>query len=258
MPPKISIIVPIIYPYSHIDTFLSIVHSSTTSDIEFLFVDGSSNHISNQYQLEIEKNGNKYIFSRSCSIYEAMNIGAKVASGSWYYFCGLDDTPNIKNLIKAANHVDSKNNINLLACFIGSPSSKGWFSRLCSVIIKLVNSDPKKILRYGMIISHQDMIINSEKFHDIGGFNRRFNFSADFDVFVKCALSGDILIERTIPSICERGVYGASSDRKNRIIILNEFREILLHNSIRESVFLRTLYFIYHILWLCKTKYDEK
>ena len=109
--PKISIIIPTFNSELTLQTALSSIFSQEYKNLEIIVIDGNS---SDNTKLILKNNKGKIsvvISEADSGVYDAMNKGAKLASGDWIYFLGSDDVMLDGSLKKMAVSLKSQQTV---------------------------------------------------------------------------------------------------------------------------------------------------
>lgn len=203
--PKLSIIVPSFNGANHLEDFLSKVPGEHTELYEILVMDGGSTDdsesILNYYAERLPHL--KYVSEKDRGIYDAMNKGIDAASGSWLYFCGLDDEiywqrfkemiPNLKGDVVYAN------------VHMGEKVYDGEFT-------------PQKLVEKN--ICHQAMFFNITVFIKHGKYSLKYKLLSDYLMNIRLFGDATLMITYMDEVIAKYGTDGLSSSFIEEAFIL--------------------------------------
>jgi glycosyltransferase involved in cell wall biosynthesis len=190
------------------------VINQTCKAFEYIIIDGGSTDGSAEYISEMQEHFAYWVSESDKGIYNAMNKGAKVASGDYLYFLNSGDyllnNDVIGNLLK---EIDSENKIhNRKDVFLGSTRQEGFEALI---------SPPKELTLYHMFKStlpHQGIFMPREKVLKFP-FKEEFKIVADWiqcvDVLREGVLDFKILQNTEIIAINEP--FGTCSEDKVKL-----------------------------------------
>jgi len=180
---KISIITVCFNSEATITDTINSVNSQSYKNIEHIFVDGGSK---DRTQLLIRNNPNKQkkiIIKKDSSIYEAMNIGIRNASGSIIQILNSDDILYSNTVIeKVISKIKKfpKNDI-----YLGNVvffSNNNFYK-----IRRYFTADKKKIknLIYGDMPPHPASFIKKDVYKNCGLYDTNYEIASDFEFFFR-------------------------------------------------------------------------
>ncbi|MFI5152556.1 MAG: glycosyltransferase family 2 protein [Chitinophagales bacterium] len=200
--PLISIITPTLNAGQHIGRCLSSVQDQTFRDFEHLILDGGSTDdtiaivrtYANQYsQIKLRVDKDK-------GIYDAMNKGIALAVGKWFYFLGADDTLMDSGVLEKLSPLLSESKAQFIYGNV-------FFQELGRDYDH--EFDMEKILKRN--ICHQAIFYHESVFRTIGNYAVNYKTQADYDLNLKCWLSGKISHEYIPVTIANYAQGGLSS-----------------------------------------------
>ena len=167
---KISIIVPIFNEVNVVDSLLSHIENSIskTIDFEIIVVDGGSTDGS---QIKVSKHQNVTLISSKKGRAIQFNAGAKIASGTIFYFLHCDSYPP-KNFDLAILEQVKKGK------FAGCFRMKFDFAHP----VLLISQWFTRINHISCRGGDQSLYITKELFNKIGGFNEKYIIYEDNDI----------------------------------------------------------------------------
>ncbi len=152
------------------------VKSLKFSDYEYVIIDGNSNDNSRDL---IAKSDivDKYLIEPDAGIYDAMNKGAKLASGKYLFFLNSGDIvlPHVFSKLYGINHIFDYDVIYGSTKSISS--DKIDLSRKIDVIF------------YDIPFCHQSVLLKRDVFM-FYEFNKKYKLAADYELFLKIYLAG--------------------------------------------------------------------
>jgi glycosyltransferase involved in cell wall biosynthesis len=146
------------------------------SDYEYIVVDGNSSDDSKNLIVNSEII-DKYLIELDSGIYDAMNKGAKLASGKFLYFLNSGDIV-ISDLFSNLHEVK---NIFQYDVIYGSTKS------ISTDYVDI--SRKKEVIFYDIPFCHQSVFLNREVFRSFE-FNLKYKLAADYELFLKVYLAG--------------------------------------------------------------------
>lgn len=178
--PLFSIIVPTFNVAATLGACFDSIADQTCSDLEVVMVDGGSTDgtldIANSY---VSRFGTRLIIHSGPDkgVYDAMNRGVSMATGSWLIFLGADDTLYEANtLAQVGTFLDEHDHSDLV---YGDVIMRSRGSRYAGAY------DIDRLL-FEQNICHQAILYRRELFARIGPFNLRYPIWADWDFNIRC------------------------------------------------------------------------
>jgi len=202
--PKISVITVTLNNVDTIEETIQSVVNQSYKNIEYIIIDGGSTDGALDIIERYKKKISYFVSEPDKGIYNAMNKGAKVATGDYLYFINAGDTFINENILKEIVR-ELIDDIDLLygkVKVVGEnniPHLKGWVS--------------KSSLKFGMKISQQAMFVKRETFNKVNGLDERYKIAADFDLLCKILENG-FSVKRINKVICNYDNSGVSSNLK--------------------------------------------
>jgi glycosyltransferase involved in cell wall biosynthesis len=170
-----------------------------TPAIEYWIVDGASTDGTRDYLETLAPNGVRWVSEPDRGIADAMNKGARLATGSWVAHLHAGD----RYLPGALQSVLAR---------AGDPADV-----LCGSILKdeergeaRYRPDPSR-LRFDMTIHHPATFTRREVFEEIGGFDQRYPNAMDYDFFLRASVRGKRF--EVLPETIARMASGGQSER---------------------------------------------
>lgn len=201
--PKVSVITVSYNDSVNLErTILSVLEQSY-SNIEFLVIDGLSSDNTTKVLDKYNKSIDFFISEKDEGVYDAMNKGIHLSTGTWLIFLNSGDVFFNSSVVSNAAYLLSS--CNDLVC--------GAVKEVWPSAKKIVNPiQPERVI-YGMFCSHQAAFISRDSFSD-KGYSLDYSLSADYDFFLSSYLAGKkIYITDQVFSEVIKGV-GLTTDNK--------------------------------------------
>ena len=170
-----------------------------TPAVEYWIVDGASTDGTREYLDSLASSGIRWISEPDRGIADAMNKGARLATGRWVAHLHAGD-----RYLPGALHA-------VLA------SAESPADVLCGSLLKdeergeeLYRPRPSR-LRMDMTIHHPATFTRREVFEEIGGFDERYPNAMDYDFFLRAFLEGKRF--QVLPETLARMTSGGQSER---------------------------------------------
>ena len=175
--PKISIITVVKNGQSFLEATIQSVIYQTYKNIEFIIIDGNSTDNTSGIIYKYRNKINLYLKSHDKNLWEAMNKGIELASGSIIVFLNSDDVFNKKALQYAVKYFKKDQKLD----FIFGTVFKHW--------LKTGFSPNKAYWTFNFYTTHSVGFFVKKKVHKkIGFYNENF-LSADLDFFLRIIFS---------------------------------------------------------------------
>ncbi|KZS73141.1 glycosyltransferase [Mycobacterium kansasii] len=195
--PMFSIIIPTLNVASALGVCLESIACQTFRDFELVLVDGGSTDATLDIANSFAPNFGARLVVRSGNdrgVYDAMNRGVSLASGTWLLFLGADD---------ALYEADT---LARVAAFIGEhqPSDLVYGDVLMrSTKFRYGGAFDLDRLLFKRNICHQSIFYRRELFSSIGPYNLRYRSLADWDFNIRC-FSNPALVTRHMDVVVAR------------------------------------------------------
>jgi glycosyltransferase involved in cell wall biosynthesis len=256
--PLISIITPTLNAGQHIGRCLSSVQDQTFRGFEHLILDGGSTDDTiaivrtyanpySQIRLRVDKDK---------GIYDAMNKGIALAVGKWFYFLGADDTLMDSGVLEKLSPLLSESKAQFIYGNV-------FFQELGRDYDH--EFDMEKILKRN--ICHQAIFYHESVFKTIGNYAVNYKTQSDYDLNLKCWLSGKIsheYIPVTIANYAQGGLSSLQSDGSFREVFPKRATSEVLAGNWTEwkrirllSIVFRKIILRYGFLELMKYVFDS-
>jgi len=171
---KISIITVVFNNVENIEKTIKSVFNQTYKNIEYIVIDGGSTDGTIDIIKKYKKNIDYWISEPDKGIYDAMNKGAKKATGDYLYFLNSGDY-----------FYDFDVLYNLSENFLeNSDLVVGSVIKLYEDYKTLSKAQIHK-LSLGVMPPHQGSFIKRKVFEELDGYNIKYKSSGDFDFFCK-------------------------------------------------------------------------
>ena len=223
------------------DTFDSL-QSQTYSNIEHIVIDGASTDGTLELLQRHRAAITHLISEPDKGIYDAMNKGLRLATGEYVAYLNADD-------VYAHADVISR---------VVSVATEGDYDAVYGDLVYVSQSDPQKIIRYwrsckykpgmvewGWMPAHPTFFIKTAILREIGGFDIRFRYQADFELMLRL-FSRRRISSAHIPEILVRMRTGGQSNRSVSNIIKGNLDS---YTAAREHGVAKTPLWIVRKLW---------
>jgi glycosyltransferase involved in cell wall biosynthesis len=212
-------------------TIQSVINQSY-DNIEYIIIDGGSNDrtvdIIKSYADKIDY----WVSEHDNGIYDAMNKGIDIATGSWINFMNAGDIfYNADTLMRCSKFMDREGAVHLYG---DTAFDYGSF-------IKHLRAKPLNRLWRGMCFSHQSAFVKLD-YHKQEKFNLNYPIAADFDFFLRGLVSGEpfVHIGETVSLTSVEGV--SDSNRRSVICQHRQTARHLCPSLIHECYFIYALF----------------
>jgi len=170
-----------------------------TPAVEYWIVDGASTDGTREYLASLSASGVRWVSEPDRGIADAMNKGARLATGAWVAHLHAGDRYLPGALDAVLSHAGSAADI------------------LCGSILKdeergevRYRPEPSR-LRMDMTVHHPATFTRREVFQEIGGFDERYPNAMDYDFFLRALVRGKRF--EVIPETLARMASGGQSER---------------------------------------------
>lgn len=230
--PLISVVTVVFNDVQHLKETIGSVLAQNCEAVEYILIDGGSTdgtlEVIKSYQDRIDY----WVSEKDQGIYDAMNKGVDLATGSWIIFMNSGDRfYKDDTLLRCSQHMLGTGTKFLFGDMV---SDYGSF-------LKYRKAKPlSKILR-GMCFSHQSVFIEAA-YHKSNKYDLRYSLAADYDFFLKAYVKGHSFsyLNEAVSLTSVQGV----SDR-DRFKVISQYRQAVKSHcpSLRNDCF-----FLYTIL----------
>jgi glycosyltransferase involved in cell wall biosynthesis len=176
---KFSIIVPTFDSGLSLSNCLTSIVNQTFTDYEVIIIDNNSkdNTLEIISDFSSKHNNIRWISESDRGIYDAMNKGIKIAKGSWLYFMGSDDRFYNNSVLSQISDSIKLTPNKILYGNVLIDGDAGWAKNGQIydgefTLLKLIDRN----------ISHQAIFYHKSVFKRQGGFNRKYEICADWDL----------------------------------------------------------------------------
>ncbi len=189
---KLSVVTVCLNARETISEALESIHGQTYRDVEHIVVDGESSDgtlaILEKYRTGIST----VISERDAGLYFAMNKGIEAATGEYLGFLNSDDVYHHDQVLERvagalAGHRADAAHADLVYVERNNPSR----------VMRFWNSRPyvSGMFEAGWHPAHPTLFVRTDLLKQIGGFDTRYRYHADFDLMVR------LFVERRISSV---------------------------------------------------------
>lgn len=194
------------------ETFKQMVESvanQTYSDIEHVIIDGGSTDGSVDLIKEYSKKYKKitWISEIDNGVYDAMNKGAKLASGEYIIYLNSDDFYHDDRGLENCINAIEENNADFSYSKVRILSQDNSY--------KIAKPNMLKFLR-GIPFGHQGLLMKKAAFFEMGEFDYSFKIAADCQMILGMLLKDykGIFVEGDFVNFREGGVSGSNEEGK--------------------------------------------
>ncbi len=220
--PLITVITVVFNGEEFLEKTIQSVINQTYDNVEFIIIDGGSNDSTLEIIRKYEYAINYWVSEKDNGIYDAMNKGVTLSSGSWLNFMNAGD-----------QFVDSHKIAEIVRSLVD-------FEGIFSAKVEIVNSEgaslgychpnkpcePQLILKENCI-AHQSAFTSISVFRKIGFFKNSYKIHGDYDFWIRAYVSNiPYKFQNTVVSYFVNN--GVSSERKNYSTALLEAMKIYL------------------------------
>lgn len=190
-------------------TILSIINQ-TYKNLELVIIDGGS--IDNTVDIikKYENQGVIWISESDDGLYDALNKGAKIASGNYIQVLGADDCLAHNKVIEnVVEYLNKNNSIDIL-------SGQEWavFDESCrQFLLTNYHAREKEMYRGGMV-PHGAMFVKKELLLKYP-FDKKYKIVADYKFFLNCYYDKNVKIKFIDDALVYFSTKGLSSNRQN-------------------------------------------
>lgn len=173
---------------------------------ECLIVDGLSTDRTLEIIDDYEKKDDRirHISETDDGIYDAFNKGWQLAKGEWVYYLGSDDSLIEEGLFLHMQFADNADeNVGVLN----------------GGVIRVTKDGKHRIMMYkGYCGGHQGMVMRKSAIRELGGFDLKYKYLADFDLFIKMRDSHFDVINTN--QVVAKFYAGGASERLSNIFVV--------------------------------------
>jgi glycosyltransferase involved in cell wall biosynthesis len=229
--PLLSIIIPTYNSEETIAASLNSVVMQSYNDLEVFVLDSVSQDNTCKIVSEYAKN-NEWIHlvsEKDSGVYDAMNKGIAISTGTYLYFLGSDDIFFENDTLEKLFNIITPG----LDVFYGDVLFKN------SKRVYSGESSLEKLVYDQISICHQAIFYSRRTFDIIGNYNLKYFIHADYDFNIRCFKNKDLrikYIDQIIVIFNEGGLSGMNSNADG-------FHTELTEQNIREKHDVVTLFY---------------
>lgn len=189
---KLSVVTVCLNARDTIAEAVESVQSQVYGNVEHIVVDGASTDGTLEIIEKYQDGIHTLISERDSGLYFAMNKGIAAATGDYLGFLNSDDVYSHTHVLES-----------VAQAFVDSQAEAAHGD-----LVYVNRSDPSRVMRYwnssayvpgmferGWHPAHPTLFVKTELLREIGGFDTRYRYHADFDLMVR------LFIERKISSV---------------------------------------------------------
>lgn len=227
--PKISIITVVFNAKEALEQTINNIRQLEYDNLEYIIVDGGSTDGTKEV---IENNSlfiSSWISEPDKGLYDAMNKGLRLATGSYVWFINAGDliySPHILNNIFSGyeNYADIYYGDTVILAEDGSV--KGLRGK------KLPKKLSLKSYRLGMVVCHQSFIVRRAI---APRYNLRYRFAADVDWVMECTRRAKTIVNTRF--ILSKFVEGGISSKQRTKSLKERYRIMLKHFGKSKTIY---------------------
>lgn len=245
--PLLSIITVCKNPGFSIVPTVESVLSQSFKNYEYIIIDASSSDGTGKYLKRLKKNNkiSKLIIENDKGIYEAINKGIKISSGTYVGLIHAGDTYCKDIFKKLTPYLHLKKDIIYGAAYLTKKNLK--------TLIELEINSHLKLTQKNSII-HTSSFIKKSLYLKIGKYNQDFIIAGDFNFFKK-ALNKNYKFEQVTFPISNIEFGGISSKIKYIYISAIECAKIIFGSSLHfKKIYFIISYMILNFFYILKKK----
>jgi len=246
---KVSIITITFNPGELFDRTAKSILSQSSTDFEFLVVDGNSNddtiEIVKQYVPTFKEKGIplRWVSEPDNGIYDAMNKGLRLAAGDYVWFVNAGDILSEQNTLEAIIQSISseKNEPDFIygETLIVDSNGKVMGERRLKAPKKLT----WKSFRMGMLVCHQSMLVKRALAPE---YDLTYHYSGDFDWTIRCLKRAEGIHHTNL--VLSHFLDGGVSKKKMKASLKERFNIMAKYYGWLPTV-LRHLWFVCRVAW---------
>ncbi len=211
---KLSVVTVCLNARDTIAEAVASVHSQTHGNVEHIVIDGASGDGTLEILEQYREGITKLISEHDQGLYFAMNKGIAAATGEYLGFLNSDDVYHHPRVLEVVDNALSSSHA----------------AAAHADLIYVRRDDSSRVVRYwssrpyvpgmfeaGWHPAHPTLFVRTRLLREIGGFDTRYRYHADFDLMVRLFVERGIT-STYIPEILVRMRTGGQSTRSVRNI----------------------------------------
>ena len=244
---KVSIITVCFNSEKTIEDTLKSVRSQTYSDIEYIVIDGNSNDRTNEIVETYSDIVSIHISEIDGGLYDAMNKGISLATGSIVGMLNSDDVFFSNTVIeKIVNGFDSSNVDAVYSDLIYVSGDN--LDKLTRLYSSKVFS--KRMIKFGIMLPHPTFYARKKCYDDLGLYKTTYRVAADFELLARFLSKGIKTKRLPLVSVKMREGGISSSGLLWRVHQNFEIVRACKENGLYTNIFLVMLKLPYKLLTL--------
>lgn len=177
-PPMVSIITVAYEAASTLEATIASVREQSSSDYEFIIIDGGSGDASVEILRKHEPHIDRWLSEPDRGIYDAMNKGAALASGSYLAFLNADDR-YLPNTIERVVHCIRERQPDVVYGNMVKARDLG------SGEMQRLERPRLEDMPRTMGVFHPATFVKKSAFEALGGYDTRYKLAADYELCLK-------------------------------------------------------------------------
>lgn len=177
MKKKLSIITVVYNGEKYIEQSIGSVVCQKNKSVEYIIIDGGSTDRTLEIINKYKNNIDYFVSEKDNGIYDAMNKGAKVASGDYLIFLNCDDYYDKTVIEKIFNNLNNSYDAIIMNTMMIENDRQFPFKRI-------VDKNKYK-LNLRIPFMHPSIVVKNSIFKEVGGFDRKYKIAADCDFLIK-------------------------------------------------------------------------
>lgn len=177
--PKISIITVCYNAAQTIESTLNSALNQTYPNKEIVVVDGLSNDGTVEIVKKFASRISKWVSEKDKGIYDAMNKGAKIASGDWIYFLNAGDVFYNNEVLSQIFNQPIDESVGLIYGKVQTINEPSGVNYVFGKPVNLIDF----YFRYP--INHQSAFTHKRAFEQVGTYNTHYKLVSDTEWFIR-------------------------------------------------------------------------
>lgn len=233
---RISVVTVVRNSVETLKRTLQSVSTQSYPAIEHILIDGASSDGSLELAKEFASHLAHVVSEQDAGIYDAMNKGLALATGSIIVFLNADDFFVAQDVLARVAELMTYNDLDVLT------SNVAYFRPKNSErIVRVYNSArfDKSKLRIGFMPAHPGLFVRRQILVDAGGYNSSYSVAGDFELIARIMSRNSGLKLMHYPKVLVKMQLGgvSTSDLKTRWRINKELLKACEENGIKTNLF---------------------
>jgi len=180
--PLISIITVVYNGEKFLEQAIKSVIGQSYKNIEYIIIDGESTDLTTEVIKNYDEFIDKWISEPDEGIYDAMNKGINIASGSVIGILNADDILNNGVLERVAHEFEKNPDIDYIYGYVERITKNGEIYGIADSLTQ----DEMKVKKYNQIpIPHGALMVKRYLFEELGLYETSYRINSDYDFMLK-------------------------------------------------------------------------